>query len=173
LGKTAEESDYDFKILKSVMHVNALQKQKIYQKVYNFFNNNLEGKTIAVWGLAFKPNTDDIREAPAIETIRGLLDKGAKVRAFDPEAMDNMKAVFGNEVYFAHDMYDVLDGADVLAIMTEWSVFRMPEFGRLKTLLKQPAIFDGRNLYDLEDMERLGFYYASIGRKTVNEKVHA
>jgi UDPglucose 6-dehydrogenase len=172
LGMTADEHNYDFQILKSVMNVNDLQKKKIFEKVIQFYGNDLTGRTIAVWGLAFKPNTDDIREAPAIETIQRLLDHGAKIRAFDPEAMENMKGIFGDQVFFAHDMYEAIEDADALAIMTEWNVFRMPEFEKLKTKLKQPVIFDGRNLYELEEMEKLGFYYASIGRKVMNAKIH-
>lgn len=173
LAKTAEEHTYDFKILKSVMNVNHKQKRKIAEKVSDYFGADLEGKTIAIWGLAFKPNTDDIREAPAIETIQSLLDHKAKIRAFDPEAMENMKQIFGDQVYFAEDMYEALEGADALAIMTEWSVFRMPEFDKMKADLKQQVIFDGRNLYDLDEMKELGFYYSSIGRQTVTQEVQA
>lgn len=172
LGKTASEYHYDFQILNAVMQVNDLQKKKISEKIVDYFGEDLGGRTIAVWGLAFKPNTDDIREAPAIDTIGSLLSHGASIRAFDPEAMENMKGVFGDRVYFAKDMYDAIEGADALAIITEWSVFRMPEFEEMKSMLRQPLIFDGRNLYDLEDMEKLGFYYASIGRKIVNEHIH-
>ena len=173
LAKTAQEYDYDFKILKSVMTVNHLQKKIMGQRVHDFFKGELKGKTIAVWGLAFKPNTDDIREAPAIETIDYLLENGANVRAFDPEAIENMRQIYGDKVHFGDDMYGVLQGADALIIMTEWNVFRMPDFAKIKNLLSQPVIFDGRNLYDLNDIKKLGFYYESIGRQAVNEEILA
>ena len=120
--------------------------------------------TIAIWGLAFKPNTDDIREAPAIDVIEGLIDKGANIRAFDPEAVASMKLIFGERVTYVSNMYDVLDGADALAILTEWSVFRMPDFSEIEKRLKAKVIFDGRNVYDKRELHELGFYYDSIGR---------
>lgn len=167
LAKTANEFDYDFKILKSVMHVNDIQRVVLAKKISQYFNGDLKGKTIALWGLAFKPNTDDIREAPALYIIEELLATGAKIRAFDPEAMDNVRAIFGDKIQFADDQYEALIGADALAIVTEWSVFRTPSFKVMKELLKTPAIFDGRNLYDLEYMETEGFYYESIGRDAI------
>ncbi len=166
LAKTASEYTYDFKILKSVMEVNTLQKQVLTQKIQAYFNNDLKGRTIAVWGLAFKPNTDDIREAPALVIIDELLAAGAKVQAFDPEAMPNTRAIYGDQVQFVNNMYEALTGADCLAIMTEWSEFRNPEFQRIRDLLKAPVIFDGRNLYDLELIASKGFHYESIGRPT-------
>jgi UDPglucose 6-dehydrogenase len=132
-----------------------------------FYANDLKGKQIAMWGLAFKPNTDDIREAPALYTIERLLKEGARVKVFDPEAMENVKKVFGNDIQFAKDQYEALLGSDSLAIMTEWSVFRTPSFEVIKELLKDRAIFDGRNLYDLETMKETGLYYESIGRTPV------
>jgi UDPglucose 6-dehydrogenase len=168
LAMTAEENNYDFKILKSVMEVNDLQKERMGIKVKHYYNNDLAGKTFALWGLAFKPNTDDIREAPALEIIDELLDAGAKIRCFDPEAMENVKAIYGDKIYFAHDQYDTLVDADALLIATEWNVFRTPSFDVLKKLLKKPVIFDGRNLYDLEVVASEGFYYNSIGRNVVN-----
>lgn len=170
LARMADRESYDFRILDAVMAVNQYQKHILVDKISRYFDDDLQGKTIAVWGLAFKPNTDDIREAPAIDIINGLLDGGAKIRAFDPEAMSNMKEVFGERVHFAKDMYDVLKGADALAIVTEWNVFRMPDFDQMKDILKQPVIFDGRNLYDLSTMKEKGFHYESIGRKCIKAK---
>ncbi|WP_370088823.1 UDP-glucose/GDP-mannose dehydrogenase family protein [Ekhidna sp.] len=167
LAKSSSEVDYDFRILNAVMGVNQAQKQKLIDPLKNYFNGNLSGKTIAVWGLAFKPYTDDIREAPALENIKTLLSQGAEVRAYDPEAMENVKEQFGDKIYFAEDQYDALQDADALMIMTEWPIFRTPEFEKMTSSLKNKVIFDGRNLYDLEQMEELGFEYYSIGRRTV------
>jgi UDPglucose 6-dehydrogenase len=164
LNRMAHGHNYDFKILDAVMDVNTLQKQVLAQKIIQYFDGELEGKTIAIWGLAFKPNTDDIREAPAIEVINGLLDKGANVQVYDPEAMENMKQVFGDRIAFTHTMYDAVDGADALAIVTEWSVFRSPDFNELTKRMSDKVIFDGRNLYDKKAMHELGYYYDSIGR---------
>lgn len=164
LAKTAEENGYDFKILKSVMGVNAIQKGVLTEKLKRYFRNDLAGKTIALWGLAFKPNTDDIREAPALSIIDELLAAGAEVKAFDPEAMSNVRAIYGERIHFANDQYEALIGADALAIVTEWSVFRTPSFKVVRELLRQPVIFDGRNLYDLDRMRDEGFHYESIGR---------
>src|SRR5207237_2200531 len=133
-------------------------------KIKEYFGSDLTGRTLAVWGLAFKPETDDIREAPALELIQELLHAGASVRAFDPEAADNVRTLLGDAIYFAHDQYDALEGADALAVVTEWSEFRNPDFARMEHLMRFPAIFDGRNVYTLEKMESLGFYYESIGR---------
>ncbi|MEO9872273.1 UDP-glucose dehydrogenase family protein [Ekhidna sp.] len=167
LAKSSSEVDYDFKILNSVMDVNQHQKQKMINPLLNYFDGDLSGKTIAVWGLAFKPYTDDIREAPALENIQALLDKGAKVRAYDPEAMENVKSLFKDQVHFAGDQYDALQDADALMIMTEWPIFRTPEFEKMVNALKNKVIFDGRNLYDLPQMEELGFEYHSVGRKII------
>ncbi len=167
LAHTAGEHAYDFRILRSVMDVNTRQRFRIAEKLEAYFGEELGGKTIALWGLAFKPNTDDIREAPALYTIDRLLEAGATVRAFDPEAAANVKALYGDKVTFCDDQYDTLQGADALAILTEWSVFRAPSFDRMKELLRAPVIFDGRNLYDLDRMAEAGFYYDSIGRSTV------
>ncbi|MEO0876050.1 MAG: UDP-glucose/GDP-mannose dehydrogenase family protein [Bacteroidota bacterium] len=167
LAKTSEEYEYDFRILKSVMSVNHQQRMRLVDKIKDHFGDDLSGKTFALWGLAFKPNTDDIREAPAVYTIKSLLDAGAKLRVFDPEAMDNVRTLFGEQIHFAEDQYDALIGADALAIATEWSVFRAPSFSVMKELLKAPIIFDGRNLYDLELMMEKGFHYESIGRSIV------
>ena len=167
LGKTATEYDYDFKILKAVMKVNEKQKTKMIPAVKNYFGGNLKGKTIALWGLAFKPHTDDIREAPALYNIAELRKAGAKVVVFDPEAMDNVREVVGKKVKYAKSQYDALDGADALMIMTEWTEFRTPDFDKMASLLNNKVIFDGRNLYELKDMQENGFQYYSIGREMV------
>jgi UDPglucose 6-dehydrogenase len=129
----------------------------------------LTGKIIAIWGLAFKANTDDIREASSMQTINGLLEAGAKVKVFDPEAMDNIKKLFGDKIEYAKDQYKALIGADALALITEWQVFRAPSFNVIKELLKEPVIFDGRNLYSLDDMKQQGFHYESIGRNKITQ----
>jgi UDPglucose 6-dehydrogenase len=170
LAKTAGDYAYDFHILKSVMHVNDHQRYILAQKIKTFFKDDLNGKTIAIWGLSFKPNTDDIREAPALYIIESLLEAGAVVKAYDPEAMENVKVIFGDRVQFASDQYEALIGADALAIVTEWSVFRTPSFQVMAELLKDKVIFDGRNLYDLDQMEEQGFYYDSIGRNTISKQ---
>ncbi len=167
LEKTANEFQYDFKILKSVLDVNNRQRVVLVDKVKKKLGNDLTGKTIALWGLAFKPNTDDIREAPALYMIDNLLEAGATIRTFDPEAMDNVKAIYGDRVHFADDQYEALIGAEALIIATEWSVFRTPSFKVIKELMKAMVIFDGRNLYDLDFMRENGFYYESIGRTVV------
>jgi UDPglucose 6-dehydrogenase len=164
---TANENKYDFKILDAVMEVNDEQRKKFFQKILNYFNGDLKGKTIALWGLAFKPNTDDIREAPAIYLIEEFLKQGAKVKAYDPEAMNNVKAIFNDKVAFATDQYNALEGADFLVIATEWNTFRSPDFAKIKSMLSTNVIFDGRNLYDLSEMAEQGFYYYSIGRSEV------
>ncbi|MEM9895492.1 MAG: UDP-glucose/GDP-mannose dehydrogenase family protein [Bacteroidota bacterium] len=167
LVKSSGEVDYDFKILNSVLEVNAAQKQKMIDPLKAYFGGDLSGKTIAVWGLAFKPYTDDIREAPALENIHELLDLGANVRAYDPEAMQNVKGVIGDKIVFASDEYDALKDADALMIMTEWPIFRTPEFDKIKSSLRNKVIFDGRNLYELDQMEQEGFEYYSVGRRTI------
>jgi UDPglucose 6-dehydrogenase len=170
LAKTASEHSYDFKILKSVMKVNTIQKSVLTKKIKKHYKNTLEGKTIAVWGLAFKPNTDDIREAPALVIIDELLALGAKVKAFDPEAMHHVKAIYGNRITLCEKMYDTLEGADCLAIMTEWGEFRTPDFERMGKSLRDNLIFDGRNVYDIDNMKENGFNYVSIGRPKVRSK---
>ncbi len=167
LAKTAGDHTYDFKILKAVMKVNTIQKGVLTKKIKKYFKNELVGKTIAVWGLAFKPNTDDIREAPALVIIDELLELGAKVIAFDPEAMDNVRTLYGDRIQFAKGMYQALENADCLAIMTEWGEFRNPDFEKMATLLQDKIIFDGRNLYDLDMLKSHGFQYQSIGRPKV------
>jgi UDPglucose 6-dehydrogenase len=168
LHHTAKKHGYDFRILEAVTEVNARQKQRLVNKVTKFYKGSLEGRTFALWGLAFKPDTDDIREAPALEIISALTKAGAKVRAYDPEAMNNVKKYVTNEsLSFVEDSYEALRDADALLIATEWSEFRTPDFSRVKDLLKEPVIFDGRNLYDLQDMRAQGFHYESIGRNVV------
>ncbi len=168
LRKSGKDENYDFKILNSVIQINTAQKTILLPKIDHYFSNDLKGKTIAVWGLAFKPETDDIREAPSIDMMEGLLSRGARLQVFDPEAMENIKKRFGDTLKYAPSMYDALKNADALLICTEWSIFRSPDFDRLKELLKNPVIFDGRNLYDVMDMENEGFTYVSIGRKATN-----
>ena len=167
LARSAAEVNYDFALLQSVMSVNEGQKTIIVPKIKDFYGGELKGKHFALWGLAFKPDTDDIREAPALYVIDKLLEAGATITAFDPEAMDNVKALLGDKISFADDQYAALNDADALIIATEWSVFRSPDFEKVASGLKEKVIFDGRNLYDLESMKELGFYYNSIGRKTV------
>jgi UDPglucose 6-dehydrogenase len=169
LYKSGQDQNYDFDILKSVIEVNDVQKRVLVPRIVNYFNGELANKTIAIWGLAFKPETDDIREAPSLYMINDLLKQGAKLRVFDPEAMANVKEKYGNELYYATNMYDALKGVDALIIATEWSIFRTPNFAKLRSLMTSPAIFDGRNLYDTQDLKSEGFYYESIGRKTVSD----
>ena len=168
LAKSSKDADYDFKILDSVMDINHKQKTKLIPRVKEYFGGDLKGKTIAVWGLAFKPYTDDIREAPALYNIEALLEAGAKVRAYDPEAMENVKQLMGDKIEFCDNYYHCVEGADALMIMTEWPVFRTPEFDKLEKSLNNKVIFDGRNLYDPAAMEELGFTYYSIGRRSIN-----
>jgi UDPglucose 6-dehydrogenase len=165
LAKSGKEMNYEFKILNAVMEVNNEQKTILLPKIKNFFRGNLKGKRIAIWGLAFKPDTDDIREAPALYMIEALLAEGAEICAFDPEAMPNVKRVLGDRIAYASDEYAVLQKADALIICTEWSCFKNPNFVAVKDFMNDPVIFDGRNLYELEDMSQRGIYYSSIGRK--------
>jgi UDPglucose 6-dehydrogenase len=167
LIKSSNKVGYDFKILNAVEEVNATQKTIIIPKIKNYFAGDLKDKKIALWGLAFKPDTDDIREAPARYIIDQLLEMGANVSVFDPEAMDNVKAIYGDKISFGSNAYDVLENADALLIATEWGVFRNPDFNKIKNLLKNNVVFDGRNLYDLDKMTSLGFRYFSIGRAEV------
>jgi len=164
LVKSAADVDYDFQILNAVMDVNEKQKLHLMPKINNYFNGDLAGRHFALWGLAFKPNTDDIREAPALYMIEALLAAGATVTAFDPEAMPNVKALVGDKIKFAENQYDALEGADALIIATEWNEFRTPDFLKIVKSLKQKAIFDGRNLFDVQTVNELGFHYESIGR---------
>lgn len=165
LVRSADLHDYDFKILKSVMDVNSLQKTVLVDKIKELYGYNLSGKVFALWGLAFKPETDDIREAPSLYIISALLEAGAKIVAYDPEAMQNVKNLLGDKIAYGEDQYEVLDGANALLVLTEWSAFRNPDFNKMGKLLKDKVIFDGRNLYNMEKMAECGFYYNSIGRQ--------
>ncbi len=167
LHKSGKDDNYDFKILESVIKVNATQKTALIPKIQNYFENKISGKTFAVWGLAFKPETDDIREAPALNIINELLGKGAEITAFDPEAMPNVKRKYKGKIQFVDTMYDALHDVDALIICTEWSIFRTPNFSKLKEAMKGNVIFDGRNLYDLEDIKKENLTYYSIGRETI------
>ncbi len=164
---TAGQNNYDFRILDAVMKVNYDQRKGFFQKILQKYAGELKGKKVALWGLAFKPNTDDIREAPALYLIEELLKQGASVSAYDPEAMNNVKEIFGEKVTFVEDYYDALKDADFLVIATEWNIFRSPDFDRISSLLKEKVIFDGRNLYHNDQMKELGFYYNSVGRSVV------
>lgn len=168
LAKSGKEAGYNFSIIEAVMKVNENQKLSLIHKVKAYFNNDLSGKTFALWGLAFKPDTDDIREAPALYMIDALLKSGASVRTYDPEAMENVKKIYGDKVAFCKDEYEALQGADALLVATEWGIFRNPDFDRIASTLKAKVIFDGRNLYDLEQLKKLDFHYESVGREVVN-----
>lgn len=168
LAKTSAENDYEFKILDSVMKVNENQKTKLIPQLSKHFKGDLQGKKIAMWGLAFKPYTDDIREAPSLYNIDALLELGANVSAYDPEAMEHVKQIMGDKITFTKNPYEALDGADSLLIVTEWPQFRTPDFERMDSLLKNKVIFDGRNLYELNQMAELGYTYYSIGRQTIH-----
>lgn len=168
LVKSSSEVDYEFKILSAVMDVNEKQKLHLMPKITGYFNNDLRGKHFAIWGLAFKPNTDDIREAPALYMIDALLEAGATVHVFDPEAMENVKGVVGDKIAYAENQYDALVGADALIIATEWNEFRTPDFLKIVRNMKSKVIFDGRNLFDVGNIGELGFHYESIGRASIN-----
>ena len=170
LVKAGKDDDFEFNVLRSVMEVNTRQKTILFPKIMNYFDGNIRGKNIAVWGLAFKPDTDDIREAPALYLINKLVESGAVITAFDPEAMENVRTQIGDKIQYADNEYDALKGADALIICTEWSIFRNPDFSRIKAEMNGNALFDGRNLFDLEDMESKGFCYFSIGRKAIISK---
>ncbi|WP_293783983.1 UDP-glucose/GDP-mannose dehydrogenase family protein [uncultured Pedobacter sp.] len=168
LVKAADETAYDFQILKSVMEVNERQKTILVDKVLKYYKGDINGKHFALWGLAFKPETDDIREAPALYIIDALLKNGANVTVFDPEGMGNVKNIIGSQVNYAKNQYEALEDADALLIATEWSVFRNPDFEKIDNTLKNKVVFDGRNLYDLDKMIDMGYYYNSIGRKLID-----
>lgn len=164
LHKSGKDENHDFKILNAVLDVNKKQKTILIPKIEKFFNGNLKDNKIAIWGLAFKPETDDIREAPALDVIEVLLEKGAQITAFDPEAMPNVEKKLGNQIEYATSMYKTLENADALVICTEWSIFRTPDFDKIKKHLNNKVIFDGRNLYEVNEMKEMGFNYFSIGR---------
>ncbi|MBC9912662.1 UDP-glucose dehydrogenase family protein [Chitinophaga varians] len=167
LVKSSQDANYDFRILNAVMDVNEKQKLFLLPKIKAFFNNDLKGKHFALWGLAFKPNTDDIREAPALYIIDALLAAGATVTVFDPEAMENVRQVVGDKITYAEHQYTCLDKADALIIATEWSVFRTPDFNKISAALKHKAIFDGRNLFEVARMREMGYHYESVGRAAI------
>lgn len=169
LVKSGKEENFDFQILNAVMKVNEEQKTVLFPRIKNFFRGDLSGKKIALWGLAFKPDTDDIREAPALYMIDELLNAGASVVAYDPEAMQNVQNLLGAKIGFAENEYKALENADALLICTEWGIFRNPDFNKIGQLLNDKVIFDGRNLFDTETMNKLGYYYQSIGRSTVEK----
>lgn len=173
MAHSGDQAGYKFEIINSVMKVNERQKASLVRKIKAHYGDDLRGKHFALWGLAFKPDTDDIREAPALYMIEALTKAGATITAFDPEAMDNVKKAVGAKVNFAEDEYTALMGADALIIATEWAVFRNPELARMEELMKEKTIFDGRNLYDLEEMKDQGFHYVSIGRQAVNAPIKA
>ena len=164
LAKTAQENNYDFRILQSVMDVNEDQKSILSRRIKKYFGESIANKTIGIWGLAFKPNTDDIREAPALTIISELLKAGAQIKAFDPEAMENVRALMGDKITLCDNQYDAIEGTDALAVVTEWNVFRTPDYDRIMSSLREPVVFDGRNVFDPVDMKERGFVYSSIGR---------
>jgi UDPglucose 6-dehydrogenase len=167
LVKSSRDENYRFRILDAVMEVNEQQKVHLLPKIKARFGEDLRGKKFAIWGLAFKPNTDDIREAPALYIIEGLLKAGAAVAAFDPEAMENVSKIMGDKITLVKSQYEALENADALVIATEWSEFRTPDFNKISNLLSGKVIFDGRNLFDLNQMEQLGYFYVSIGRRQI------
>ena len=169
LAKSGKEQHYDFKILQAVMEVNENQKTILLPRIKNYFRGSLQGKRIAVWGLAFKPDTDDIREAPALALIEALLAEGAHICAYDPEAMPNVQSLLGNKINYAKDEYEAALNADALLICTEWGIFRNPNFVALKDFMADTVIFDGRNLFNPDEMSEQGFYYSSIGKKTIQK----
>jgi UDPglucose 6-dehydrogenase len=173
LEKTSSDYQYDFKILKAVMETNSNQKLKMLPKLRDYFGGSLKGKTVSIWGLAFKPNTDDIREAPALENINYLLEEGVKIKAYDPEASENVKHIYGKKIEISPNPYNALIDSDALMIFTEWPLFRTPDFELMSKLLKNRVIFDGRNLFEPKDMKELGFDYYSIGREVVMAKKEA
>lgn len=168
LAKSSKDAKYDFKILNAVMDVNEDQKTRLIPRIKEYFKGGLKGKTIAVWGLSFKPHTDDIREAPALYNIETLLKEGAIVKVHDPEAMENVKKVMGSKIQYCETPYEAAQDADAIFIATEWPEFRTPDFEKLAGILKNKVIFDGRNLYDLTAMKELGYSYYSIGREVIN-----
>jgi UDPglucose 6-dehydrogenase len=169
LVKSASNVNYDFKILKSVEEVNQEQKLYLLPRIKKYFGS-IKGKTFALWGLAFKPNTDDIREAPALEIIDELLKDNCTIKVFDPEAINNVKAIYGDKLIYAGSQYEALENAEALIIATEWSEFRTPDFDRVISVLPSKIIFDGRNLFDLDKMQECGFHYESVGRRTITNK---
>ncbi|MBQ3644135.1 MAG: UDP-glucose/GDP-mannose dehydrogenase family protein [Candidatus Riflebacteria bacterium] len=167
--KTGEQHGYKLEILSAVESVNNRQKKVLFDKLKRYYGDELKNKTIAVWGLAFKPNTDDMREAPSIVLIKNLIAEGCKVKAYDPEAAKEAYKIFGDKIEYVKKQYDALEGADALVIVTEWNEFRRPDFDKIKSLLKKPVIMDGRNLFDPKKMAEMGFEYEGIGRRLYNK----
>jgi UDPglucose 6-dehydrogenase len=173
LVKSSKEVGYEFRILNAVMDANEVQKMHLIPKIKKYFGGELKGKHFALWGLAFKPNTDDIREAPSLYIIDALKKEGCTLSVYDPEAMNNVKAQIGDAVKYGENQYDVLEKADALIIATEWNEFRTPNFLKIVTTMKNKVIFDGRNLFDINAIRELGFYYESIGRAiAIPENIH-
>jgi UDPglucose 6-dehydrogenase len=168
LVRTGEENDFRFQILDAVIQVNNEQKKVLLPKIKNYFKGKLKGKSITVWGLSFKPDTDDIREAPSLEIIKWLLEHEVKVTVFDPEAMENVRQIFSDDIRYAEDEYQALSAADALVICTEWGIFRNPNLQKMHELMSDAVVFDGRNLFDPQEMNDNGFYYASVGRTTTH-----
>jgi len=168
--RTGDENGMTMTIVKAVDELNELQKGILVDKVVARFGEDLTGRTFAIWGLAFKPNTDDMREAPSITTIKGLLSRGAKIRAYDPEARETAEEVFGDTIEYFDKNYPTCEGADALLVVTEWNEFRRPNYDRIKQLLKQPVIIDGRNLYTPDKLREIGFEYYCVGRPAVTQK---
>jgi UDPglucose 6-dehydrogenase len=168
LAKSAKDAKYDFKILNAVMDVNNSQKVKLIPRIKEYFKGNLKGKVIAIWGLSFKPHTDDIREAPALYNIEALLNEGVIIKAHDPEGMKNVERILADKIQYCNTPYEAAENADAIFIATEWPEFRAPDFDRLSSILKEKVIFDGRNLFDLTLMKELGYAYYSIGREVIN-----
>jgi nucleotide sugar dehydrogenase len=167
LAKSSQDVNYNFKILEAVMDVNETQKTKLIPRIKEYFKGDLKGKTFAIWGLSFKPHTDDIREAPSLYNIEELIKAGVIIKAHDPESMENVKSIFGDKISFCETPYEAAENADAIFIATEWPEFRTPDFERLSSILKNKLIFDGRNLYDLNSMKELGYTYFSVGRETI------
>lgn len=168
LAKSSKDADYDFKILNAVMEVNAAQKTRLIPRIKEYFKGSLKGKTIAVWGLSFKPHTDDIREAPALYNIDELLSEGVIIKAHDPEGMKNVERILKDKIQYCETPYEAAENADAILIATEWPEFRAPDFDKLSLILKEKVIFDGRNLYELSTMRELGYVYYSVGREVIN-----
>ena len=168
LLKSCNDAGYQFQVLNSVVQINQRQKTILFPKIKNYFKGDLAGKKMAFWGLSFKPDTDDLREAPSLYMIEKLLNEGVEVSVFDPEAMVNTKDILKDKVYYGKNQYDVLRNTDALVICTEWEVFKKPDFNKIKSLMNDAVIFDGRNLFDIDEMTEKGFYYSSIGRKLIN-----
>ena len=168
LQKAGRDQEFEFRILDAVININKDQKTRLIPRIADYYGDQLEGKTLAIWGLAFKPETDDIREAPSIDVMNALLEKGVKLRVFDPEAMPNIERKFGDKLHYASSMYDALEGVDGLVICTEWSIFRTPDFDKIRQAMNRHVIFDGRNLYNTGDMQKESFHYFSIGRKAID-----